>query len=697
MTARAFVVVVGMVSSAWSVAATDWQGFAPAKSVLATWNNAVFVGTADFDNDGNLDILVRNDVGDLNFVLIGDGLGGFTWGPVFLADLWSPARPALGDFNRDGKTDFVTGGLQGDPGLDRLGVVEFLGRGDGTFQQRNLWTGGGTDLDLVAADFDGDDIEDLAVNANGELLVFVGRGDGTFDAPLASASGIGFGFAPVVGDFTGDLVQDLLVPRSFDNLLAGDGTGGFDPYATVALGPVGEVIPADLEGDGDQDLVALRSDRRAVVILLGHGDGSFEPPVSYDVDTEVGDLRTDDFDLDATPDLAMALAYGLGIAVRLGFGDGSFMPEMRFDGGGAGLALGDFDGRNGPDAVTLLAGPYDGQVLIHQNLGPVGINNRPTAAATGATVECEGNNAGTATLSGLDSEDLDGDPLTYYWSAAGIVFDDPTSPTPTAVFPLGDTIVTLVVNDGYEDSDPATATVRVQDTIPPSIVAIAALPDVLWPPNHRMTIVDVALLASDVCDPAPISVLVSAASSEADDAQGAGDGFTTQDIQGAEPGAPDFSVLLRAERDGGGSGRSYTLTYRATDSGGNESDPVAAAVAVPHDLGGLVDPVMVTLWGSALTSISWEVVTGARHYDVVRGPLSELAISGSEIDLGAVVCIESGSFDTTNSGDEDAIVPVPGEAFFYLVQFHDGFEPSSYGSESAGRARVVRNGAGGCR
>jgi len=324
------------------------------------------------------------------------------------------------------------------------------------------------------------------------------------------------------------------------------------------------------------------------------------------------------------------------------------------------------------------------------------VNYKPVAVPTGATVECTGNNSAAATLSGLGSHDADGDPLTYSWSAPGITFDDPTSPTPTATFPLGDTTVTLVVNDGYEDSDSATVVVRVQDTLPPSITSIDATPDVLWPPNHDMATVNTSVVATDVCDPDVIVLLVATTSSEPDDAPGGGDGFTTNDIQGADLGTQDFSVLLRAERNGSDSGRAYTLTYQAVDHSGNSSSPAATQIQVPHDLANVVEPIMLTLSGKQSTVVAWAPVMGAEHYDVVRGNLAELRISGSDIDLGHVTCIEQLSLDTTTAGNGDTSIPSPGQVFFYAVQFFDGIRESTYGSESVGRARVIQNGNGNC-
>jgi len=111
------------------------------------------------------------------------------------------------------------------------------------------------------------------------------------------------------------------------------------------------------------------------------------------------------------------------------------------------------------------------------------------------------------------------------------------------------------------------------DEIAPTL-EVSVTPDVLWPPNHKYVPVQATIAADDDFDPSPEVSLVSLTSNEPDDGQG--DGHTTDDVVIVD----DDTFRLRAERDGGGSGRVYTATYRAEDACGNATT-ATATVRVP--------------------------------------------------------------------------------------------------------------------
>jgi hypothetical protein len=105
---------------------------------------------------------------------------------------------------------------------------------------------------------------------------------------------------------------------------------------------------------------------------------------------------------------------------------------------------------------------------------------------------------------------------------------------------------------------------------------VTVTPDLLWPVNHKYVTVTATVDVWDNLDENPMLELVSVTSSEPDN--DIGDGHTEDDIVIVD----DFTFLLRAERAGGGDGRIYTITYKATDVCGNETW-ARAFVTVPHD------------------------------------------------------------------------------------------------------------------
>ncbi len=127
---------------------------------------------------------------------------------------------------------------------------------------------------------------------------------------------------------------------------------------------------------------------------------------------------------------------------------------------------------------------------------------------------------------------------------------------------------------GIKDID--TTLVQVVDNTPPSI-DVTLSPTSLWAPNHTMQPIVATVQVTDNC-PGVSFALTSVISNEPDN--GLGDGDTIDDIQDAALGTPDTEISLRAERQGSGDGRIYTVTYTATDAS-NNGDQAVAVVVVP--------------------------------------------------------------------------------------------------------------------
>jgi hypothetical protein len=217
--------------------------------------------------------------------------------------------------------------------------------------------------------------------------------------------------------------------------------------------------------------------------------------------------------------------------------------------------------------------------------GDACVSSPPVAhAGPDQTVECSGGGGAVVGLDGSGSRDADCDVLTYAWSGP---FGQESGRKPTVFAPLGSSTVILSVKDPWSSSPicptssaPDTALITVIDTQPPSL-QVTLTSTLLWPPDHRLVAVTASVSAADSCGDAPPQVVLTSVTSDQPD-NGVADGDTDHDIQDAALETFDNSVLLRAERAGNDPrGRTYTVTYTATDASGNQTQ-TSATVHVPH-------------------------------------------------------------------------------------------------------------------
>ena len=144
-----------------------------------------------------------------------------------------------------------------------------------------------------------------------------------------------------------------------------------------------------------------------------------------------------------------------------------------------------------------------------------------------------------------------------------------------APYPVGVTTITWTATDAHGNaSAPATQTVTVNDTQPPSVTNVSASPSVLWPPDHTMRAVTINYDAVDNCS--AVNCTLSVTSNELINATGSGN--TAPDWQIIDA----HHVLLRAERSGNGSGRIYTISITCVDGAGNTTVKTTK-VRVPKD------------------------------------------------------------------------------------------------------------------
>ena len=204
---------------------------------------------------------------------------------------------------------------------------------------------------VTVADFNNDGKPDLAVVNQGpsststsqsSLSVLLGNGNGSFQPAVTTNvlnSGLGNGNAEsvAVGDFNGDHLPDVALNTAGPagpavEVLLGKGDGSFQPnhlILSVGQTPL-SVAAGDFDGNGALDLVTANSTSGTLSVLLGNGDGSFRPRIDLAVGGAPRAVAVGDFNGDGRLDVVTAQQLTDTVSVLLGHGDGTFARPLVF-------------------------------------------------------------------------------------------------------------------------------------------------------------------------------------------------------------------------------------------------------------------------------------------------------------------------------------------------------------------------------
>ncbi|MDD5426375.1 MAG: FG-GAP-like repeat-containing protein [candidate division Zixibacteria bacterium] len=350
----------GFVWSFTVVVERPTDGFFDLRDEYAVGLFPIFIDAADFDNDGDCDMVTANygmsNTGEIT-VLLNDGEGHFDDKKEYMTYYYTSSQGSscvvAADFNNDAYADLIQCNFL------RKDLTLLFNRGDGTFDTPVKLSSSGSpkivksfdieadgDMDLITvnsstngitiyrndgtgsfsspvnlleesngatglcfADFDNDSDIDIAV-VNGSLakiFVLFNGGDGSFlpaveyQILLVNSNNI------AVGDLNNDRNMDLIVTNYAGNLVLyfNDGNGGFEATVTDSFGKLlYDIDVNDYDGDGDVDIALIFNyNAKEIKVLLNDGTGQFNDVKIIGVNKDFRCICTFDFDGDKDLDM----------------------------------------------------------------------------------------------------------------------------------------------------------------------------------------------------------------------------------------------------------------------------------------------------------------------------------------------------------------------------------------------------------
>jgi hypothetical protein len=279
-------------------------------------DSPIALAVGDFNGDGNEDLMVAEypNAGESTIaILLGDGTGKFRQSASYPSGV-ETTGVAVADFNGDGNQDVAVANNAGN-------VMVFFGTGKGTLKKPTQYNLGHTPWAVAAGDLNGDHLPDLAVtNISGYVSVLMNDGTGKFLKPVTYNAGGGEVVDVKIADLRNNGDQDLVIANGSRGMVVllnkGNGTFGkphlYEP-TFFNWQPPSACVVADFNLDGKLD-VACAAQAEDSYLFYGNGDGTFGKGIAIanTIKNQGGfSIASGDFNNDNAPDLAIPIeSYG---------------------------------------------------------------------------------------------------------------------------------------------------------------------------------------------------------------------------------------------------------------------------------------------------------------------------------------------------------------------------------------------------
>jgi hypothetical protein len=326
----------------------------------ATGDSPRDVVTADFDHDGDSDLAVVNFgsvIGDDDSLTIfhNDGEGQFEMAANYIVGD-GPRALCVGHFDSPVDKTQIFPDLAAISTWTTVVSVMFNDAGSGFHPPSMFWAGSQLTA-IAAADLNGDGSDDLIVGngLSGDFYIELCLGDGSF---------IQYDHIVInddmrkiyTADMDGDGDQDVILVTSRLRILINDGHANLEPHGDYGIiGYLSDACIADFDGDGDPDAAGANSDNR-ISVWLNDGDGTLAEAVVYPASQWPNSIAASDFDRDGDYDLVAGDFVEHVLLVLTNDGQGHFGTEGKYatpNLGPTDICVGDFDGDHDDDVAVV--------------------------------------------------------------------------------------------------------------------------------------------------------------------------------------------------------------------------------------------------------------------------------------------------------------------------------------------------------